>query len=189
MRLSRSPTPSPRKSPSRSSGRPTAPAAMTSTPIASATAKIQAPNTFRGCSKASCPLTQRTAYFLADFKTKERGWVEVRYDAMQPEQIRVGRWGDVGPFKLRDVWMNFPTGGRDFRHVYDDPAALQDFLIPGYQISTHLADNAELNATAQTTAQPRYSGEQVLLFSLDSNLRRSSVIYAQGSSLECSQAW
>ena len=134
------------------------------------------------------PDRQRTAYFLADFKTKERGWVEVRYDAMQPEQIRVGRWGDVGPFKVRDVWMNFPMGGRDFRHVYDDPAALQDFLIPGYQISTHLADNAELNATAQTTAQPRYSGEQVLLFSLDSNLRLGSVKDAQGRNLEFFQA-
>src|SRR5216683_2224453 len=82
MRLSRSPTPSPRKSPSRSSGRPTAPAAMTSTPIASATAKIPAPN----------------------------------------------------------------------------------------------------------TAQPRYSGEQVLLFSLDSNLRLGSVKDAQGRNLEFFQA-
>jgi hypothetical protein len=134
------------------------------------------------------PDRQRTAYFLADFKTKEKGWVEVRYDAMQPEQVRVGRWGDVGPVKVRDVWMNFPAAGRDFRHAYDDPSALQDFLIPDYQISTHLADNADLNATAQATVQPRYSGEQILLFSLDSNLRVSSVKDAQGRSLEFFQA-
>jgi hypothetical protein len=39
---------------------------------------------------------KRTAYFLADLKTKEKGWVEVRYDAMQPEELRIGRWSDVG---------------------------------------------------------------------------------------------
>ncbi len=130
------------------------------------------------------PDRQRTAYFLADLKTKEKGWVEVRYDAMQPEEVRMGRWADVGSFKIHDVWMNFPAGGRDFRHVYDDPAARQDFLIPNYQISTHLADNADLNATAQATVQPRYSGEQVMLFALDSNLRTSSVKDAQGRALE-----
>src|SRR5947209_19653963 len=83
------------------------------------------------------PDRKRTAYFLADLKTKEKGWMEVRYDAMQPEELRIGRWSDVGPFKLRDAWMNFPAGGGDFRHAYDDPAARQDFLIPSYQISTH----------------------------------------------------
>ncbi len=134
------------------------------------------------------PDRQRTAYFLADLKTKEKGWVEVRYDAMQPEEVRIGRWADVGPFKIHDIWMNYPAGGRDFRHAYDDPAARQDFLIPNYQISTHVADNADLNATAQATVQPRYSGEQVLLFALDSNLRLSSVKDSQGRSLEFFQA-
>src|SRR5216684_1238744 len=65
------------------------------------------------------PDRQRTAYFLADLKTKKKGWVEVRYDAMQPEEVRMGRWADVGAFKIVGVWMNFPDGGRDFRHVYD----------------------------------------------------------------------
>jgi hypothetical protein len=130
------------------------------------------------------PDRQRTAYFLADLKTKEKGWVEVRFDAMQPEEVRIGRWADVGPFKINDVWMNFPAGGRDFRHAYDDPAARQDFLIPAYQITTQLADNADLTATAKATVQPRYSGEQVLLFSLDSNLRVSSVKDAQGRAID-----
>ena len=130
------------------------------------------------------PDRQRTAYFLADLKTKEKGWVEVRFDAMQPEEVRVGRWADVGPFKINDVWMNFPAGGRDFRHAYDDPAARQDFLVPAYQITTSLADNADLTATAKATVRPRYSGEQVLLFALDSNLRVSSVKDAQGRAIE-----
>ena len=111
------------------------------------------------------PDAKRTAYFLADLKTKEKGWVEVREDAMQLEELRVGRWGDVGPVKLRDIWMNFPAGGRDPRHVYDDPTAREDFLIRSYQVSTSLADNAEMNSTARVTLQTRYSGERVLLFS------------------------
>jgi hypothetical protein len=130
------------------------------------------------------PDRKRTAYFLADLKTKEKGWVEIRYDAMQPEEIGIGRWADVGGYKLHDVWMNFPADGRDFRHAYDDPAARQDFLIPEYQITTHLADNAELTATAKVTVQPRYAGEQILLFSLDSNLRVSAVKDAQGRTEE-----
>ena len=127
---------------------------------------------------------KRTSYFLADLKTKDKGWVEVRDDAMQLEEIRVGHWGDGGPIKLRDFWMNFPAEGRDPRHAYDDPAARQDFLIPSYKITTSVADNAELNAFAQVLAQPRFSGETVLLFALDSNLRVSSVKDGKGHTLE-----
>jgi Peptidase family M1 domain len=134
------------------------------------------------------PDRQRTAYFLADLKTKEKGWIEVRYDALQPEEVRIGRWADFGYFKARDTWMNFPAGGHDFRHAYDDPAARQDFLIPNYQINTHLADNADLSATARATVQPRYTGEPILLFALDSNLRLSSVKDGEGRSLEFFQA-
>lgn len=127
---------------------------------------------------------KRTAYFLGDFKTKEKGWVEVRDDAMQPEEIRVGRWSDAGSVKIPDIWMNFPAGGRDFRHAYDDPAARQDFLIRSYQINTYIEDNATLSATARATVQPRFAGELILLFSLDSNLRVSSVKDDQGRGLE-----
>ena len=131
---------------------------------------------------------KRTAYFLADLKTKEKGWVEVRDDAMQPEELRVGRWGDLGPVKVRDIWLNFPAGGRDPRHAYDDPAARQDFLIKSYVINASVADNAELNATSRITIEPRYSGEKILLFTLDSNLPLSSVKDSQGRSLEFFQA-
>lgn len=131
---------------------------------------------------------KRTGYFLADFETHDKSWVEVRYDAMQPEEIRVGRWVDVGPFKILDYWMNFPAAGRDPRHAYDDPAARQDFLVADYRLTTSLADNAELGATANVTVQPRYTGERALLFNLDSNLRVSSVKDAQGRTLEFFQA-
>ncbi len=130
---------------------------------------------------------KRTGYFLADLKTKDKGWVEIRDDAMELEEIRAGRWGDFGPVKLPDTWMNFPSAGRDFRHAYDDPGARQDFLIPSYKITTTVADNAELNATTEATIQPRYSGEGVLLFALDSNLRVSSIKDSHGHSLESFQ--
>jgi hypothetical protein len=134
------------------------------------------------------PDRKRTAYFLADLKTKEAGWVQVQNDAMQPEEIRVGRWVDVGPFKLRDNWMIFPAGGRDPRHVYDDPAERQDFLLPSYKISASVTDGAELGATANVTVSPRYAGERVLLFALDSNLRVSRVKDEKGRDLEYHQA-
>ncbi len=127
---------------------------------------------------------KRTGYFVADLKMKEHGWVEVRDDTTEFEEIRVGRWSDVGPFKLRDYWMIFPAGGRNPRHVYDDPSARQDFLVLDNQITTTVAENADMSATARVTVQPRYAGERVLLFALDSNLRVSSVKDSQGAPLE-----
>ena len=131
---------------------------------------------------------KRTAYFLADLKMKEKGWVEVRDDATQPEEIRVGRWTDVGPFKIQDYWMIFPAGGRDPRHVYDDPSARQDFLAEDNQINVTLTEGADLSATARVTVEPRYSAEHVLLFQLDSNLRVASVKDSQGTTVDYVQA-
>jgi hypothetical protein len=127
---------------------------------------------------------KRTAYFLADLKVKDAGWVEAVSDAMQPEEMRIGRWRDVGPVKLHDVWMSFPMADHDPKHVFDDPISRADYLISSYQINANAAENAELTATAQLKLQPRYSGERVLLFTLDSNLRVSSIKDSQGQNLE-----
>jgi hypothetical protein len=130
----------------------------------------------------------RTAFFLADLKTSDAGWVEAVSDAMQPEEILVGRWRDVGPVKLHDVWMSFSAGGHDPRHVFDDPISRADYLIPSYQIHANVAENADLNATVQLNLQPRYSGERALLFTLDSNLRISSIKDSGGHTLEFFQS-
>lgn len=37
-----------------------------------------------------------TAYFAADMKTNDEGWVLARYDALQPEEISVGRYVSRG---------------------------------------------------------------------------------------------
>ncbi len=134
------------------------------------------------------PDRKRTAYFLADLKTNDRSWVEVRYDAMQPEEIRIGRWGEMGANKNMDYWLNFPAGDRDPRFVYDDPTERQDYLIPDYQINATAEESAEMSATARVTVQPRYSGERVLVFTLDSNLHLATVKDAQGRTLEFHQA-
>jgi hypothetical protein len=131
---------------------------------------------------------KRTAYLLADLKTKERSWVEFRSDAMQLEELRVGHWADMTVGKHRDVWMNFPAAGRDPHHAYDDPAAREDFVFPAYDINVNLADNGLLSATTKATIHPRYSGERILLFSLDSNLRVSKIEDGQGRALEYFQA-
>jgi len=69
--------------------------------------------------------------------------------------------------KIADIWMNFPEGARDPRHAYDDPAARQDFLIPDLQDGDFGRRQCGTHATTEATVQPRYSGEVVLLFSLD----------------------
>jgi hypothetical protein len=131
---------------------------------------------------------KRTAYFLADLKTRDAGWVEVISDALQPEEIRVGRWRDVGPLKIQDIWISFPVGGRDPRHAFDDPASRADYLIPSYQVRATAAENAELTATARLSLLPRYSGERVLLFTLDSNLRIATIKDSKGHTLDFFQA-
>ncbi len=126
------------------------------------------------------PDAKRTAYFQADLKTHEKGWISVTDDALQPEEILVTSG--------EDIWLSFPAGGRDPRHVFDDPAERLDYLIPSYKISSTLAESGEMSATAQVTVAPRFSGESVLLFSLDPNLRISSVKDSKGNALAYTQA-
>ncbi len=115
----------------------------------------------------------RTAYFLADLKT-EKSWVEVHDDALEPEEMTVGRWVDVGPFKIFDTWMSFPAG-RTSAEAWKDPQAKEDFVIRSYKIDANVTSGAELNATAHLDLEPRLAGQSVLIFALDSNLRLESV--------------
>jgi hypothetical protein len=131
---------------------------------------------------------KRISYFLADLHTKEKDWVEVFDDAMEQEEISVGRWVQITPVRIFDTWMSFPANGRDPRQAYADPGARLDYLVPGYQIDAAVTAGAELSATARASVQPRFSGERVLLFDLDSNLRVDSVKDAQGHALEFYQA-
>jgi hypothetical protein len=53
----------------------------------------------------------QTAYFAADMKTDSFGWVLARYDALEPEQVSIGRYTSWGlPAESFDTWMSFPAG-------------------------------------------------------------------------------
>jgi hypothetical protein len=131
---------------------------------------------------------KRTAVFFANLKTKEKGWVEFRFDALQPEEVSVGRWLDVVPFWHFDIWMSFPAGGRSPAEAWRDPLEKEDITIRAYRINATVTGGAELSATTRVTLEPRLAGERVLLFFLDSNLRVDKVTDAQDKPLEFYQA-
>lgn len=123
-----------------------------------------------------------TAYFLADVKT-EKGWLEAHDDALESEEISVGRWVDVGPFKIFDTWMSFPAGGRASAEAWNDPQAKEDFRIRSFKIDASVTSGAELHATAHLDIEPRLAGETVAIFNLDSNLRVESIKDSNSNSL------
>ena len=123
----------------------------------------------------------RTAYFLADLRI-DKGWVEVHDDALNPEDISVGRWVDVGPFKIFDTWMSFPAGHTS-AEAWKDPQAKEDFIIRSYKIDVGATSGADLNATAHLDLEPRLAGQSVLIFDLDANLRLESVKDSSNNSL------
>ncbi|MGH9744005.1 MAG: hypothetical protein ACRD51_16795 [Candidatus Acidiferrum sp.] len=124
----------------------------------------------------------RAAYFLADLKT-DKGWVEIKQDALEPEDVKIGRWVDVGPIKIFDTWMSFPAGGRTSANAWKDPQAKEDVTIHGYKIDAEVTSGAELNATARLDLVPRQAGQNVLIFDLDANLRLESVKDSNNNSL------
>jgi hypothetical protein len=130
----------------------------------------------------------RNAFFFADLKTANKGWVEFELDALGPEEIGIGRWVDVGPVKNHDLWMSFPANGRTSAEAWKDPQAKEDFSIRAYHINAVVTSGAELHATARVDIEPRLSGQSVLLFGLDSNLRVDSVKDARGSALSFYQS-
>jgi hypothetical protein len=117
----------------------------------------------------------RTAFFLADLKTKDKNWVEVRQDALEAEDLVVGRWADVVAMHHFDVWMSFPVGNKISAEVWKDPHAKEDFVIRSNKIDASVTLGAELRATDALTIEPRFPGQRALVFALDSNLRVESI--------------
>jgi hypothetical protein len=101
----------------------------------------------------------RTAYFLADLKIAGKDWVEFREDVLDPEEIGVGRWVDIGPFKHYDVWMSFPAGAKTSAEAWKDPQAKEDFSVRAYHINASVTSGAELNAATRVDIDPRLSGK------------------------------
>jgi hypothetical protein len=130
----------------------------------------------------------RTAYFLADLKTSGKDWVEFHFDALDPEEVGVGRWVDVGPFKHFDIWTSFPATGKTSAEAWKDPQAKEDFTIHAYHINASVTSGAELSATTRVDIDPRLSGQSVLIFGLDSNLRVDTIKDGRGNALSFYQS-
>jgi Peptidase family M1 domain len=131
---------------------------------------------------------QRTAYFLADVKTRDKGWILLVMDALEPEEVSVGRWTDRENSKAFDTWLSFPAGDQSASEAYSNPIAKNDFTVPRYEIEAWVTGGAELTATTKALLQLRATGEHVLRFGLDSNLRVDSVKDGSGNSLQYFQA-
>jgi len=126
---------------------------------------------------------KRSAFFAADLKTDDKGWVLAQYDALEPEAIRVGRWTNWGGIYKFDTWTQFPPGDTTAAAAFQDPLAREDFKIASYKINTVLTAGAELTAEAQVAINHKTAGERVAIFELDSNLRLESVKDEKGTAL------
>ncbi len=129
---------------------------------------------------------KRTALFVADLKTAAFGWVHVRLDALNPEEITVGRWEKARNSRVTgfDTWLSFPAGNRSSDEAFRDPLVREDFLIRSYRIEAGVTQSEELQATARVTLEQRTEGERVLVFELDSNLRVQAVKNSRGDDLK-----
>ncbi len=143
------------------------------------------PRLFQGLFSAN---PRRTAYFFADFKTSDKGWVEVTFDALDPETIQVGRLVSWPGYKSFDTWLHFPAGDRTSADVFRDPTALDDYSIQSYEIDATATAKAEFSATTRVHLSERANGEGVLRFWLDTNLRVDSVKDESGARLTFFQA-
>jgi hypothetical protein len=130
----------------------------------------------------------KSALFLADVKTDDRGWVQAEYDASEPEEVSIGRWASLGVGKYFDVWMSFPSNGRSSSDAFDVPFAKADYVIRSYDMDVRVTSSAELSATSKTKIETQWSGERVLLFGLDSNLRVEKVSDEKGTAIPFIQA-
>jgi hypothetical protein len=125
----------------------------------------------------------KSALFLADVKVREYGWVDALDDASEPEEIKVGRWVDVGPLKHFDIWMSFPEHDVSASAAFDVPFAKADYAIKSYDMEVAVTNSSELTATAKVKIETRWPGERVLLWGLDSNLRVDKVTESGGAPL------
>lgn len=125
----------------------------------------------------------KNAYFAADVRTSNFGWVLARYDALLPEEVSVGRYASRGtPALLFDTWMSFPAAGVSSIQVDQDPLAKDVFLARAYDIDATV-NGTDFTATTKMGLQYQLAGERVLVFDFDANLRVSSVKDANGAVL------
>lgn len=126
----------------------------------------------------------KTAYFAADVKTNSFGWVLAKDDALELEDLSVGRYQSWGSLFLNfDTWMAFPAGNASGIQADQNPTAKDVFLVDRYDIDATITGGADFSATTKVGLQFQTAGERVALFSLIANLRVSSVKDEHGAAL------
>lgn len=125
----------------------------------------------------------KTAYFAADVKTTNSGWVLATYDALELEEVTVGRYQSRGTSAYYfDTWMSFPAGGASALQLDENPLAKDPFLARQYDIDATV-NGTDFSATTQMGLQYQVAGERVLVFDFDAHLRVSSVKDKDGAAL------
>jgi hypothetical protein len=124
-------------------------------------------------------------YFAAELKTKNHGWMLVRFDPNELEQVDVRRWyaDPLGPRPIVETWMRFPAGGKSL--ITDHLAAnfKLPFTVDRYEIEASAGTKGELEATTNVHLKLQKENERVLLFSLNSYLRVESVVDSTSAEL------
>jgi len=138
------------------------------------------PRLFKGITSSD---RQRTSVFFADLNTPDKGWVTVRFDALDPEEVLAGRWVKWTRLTQFESWTHFPAREIAVEDAFRDPLAREDFYIRSYNIESTITEAQELASTARVAIESKTSGERVYLFELDSNLRVESVTDSQGREL------
>jgi hypothetical protein len=127
---------------------------------------------------------KRTAFFAADLKTEDKGWVSMNVDALATEEVGVGRLVSPGSTVMFENWLSFPVGDRSAADANADPMAREDIDIKKYKIEAKVTGSEELTATSEVMLEEKSNGERVLIFQLDANLRVESVKNKGGKTLD-----
>jgi len=126
---------------------------------------------------------KQTALFAADLKTDQKGWIYVSVYSPVGEEVTVGRLASYGVITMFDNWLSFPVGDKNAADINFDPLGRQDVDIKKYRIDAKVTSGAELSAVTTISLDEKTSGERVLIFQFDSNLRVQSVKNKEGESL------
>ncbi|MBI4462216.1 MAG: hypothetical protein HY653_04845, partial [Acidobacteria bacterium] len=124
---------------------------------------------------------ERHAFFVAELKTRDHGWLSLIVDEADPEQVELAKFEPS--WRVRSIWAKFPKEGHTPQEAFADPVAHHEYRIERYRLNVTVPPNAELEGEAEVELVLRRGGEQVLVFALDPNLRVTEINDSAGNAL------